>query len=243
MAEFIEETIELIWSPPRGVKRQHRDRKHPDNFQYYRQWGFTIYRTYYGPDSNRYWNMLLGALKQQTRLALGFYENNKHVKEDIDQSDVQRLKDLFCLNVREDASVLDGVDVQGIREFCQNEESDTDRSMADPLFHFVLLADEMVFKDIIQGEFVVKAVALNWEEGRTGCGWMRIPTGYLLQLWQTLMQLTYDTYKALPFEGPEQDLAAYVWPGELSIMCTGKASEVRPWHAHYSSQYPDRSGF
>ncbi|KAJ3535965.1 hypothetical protein NM208_g6915 [Fusarium decemcellulare] len=224
--------IDLVWLPPRGLKRQHRDRKHPDNAQYYRQWGFTIYRTYYGPDSEKHWNMLLGALKQQTRLAFGFYADD----EDTDQGDVQRLKELFHLDAREDVSLLDGLDDKGIREFCQTKEVDRERAMAENLYRFVLLADKAVLKDIAEGEFIVKAVALNWEDGRLGWGWMRIPTGYLLELWQTLMRWEDETYSTLRFKEPEQNLEEYIWPGDLAIEPTGACSEIRPVLAHYSSQ-------
>jgi hypothetical protein len=50
--------IESLWFLPPGVKTQYKGRKHPGNFQYYRRWGYVIYRTYYGPDSDKYWNML-----------------------------------------------------------------------------------------------------------------------------------------------------------------------------------------
>ncbi|KAF4989553.1 hypothetical protein FDECE_14672 [Fusarium decemcellulare] len=224
--------IGLVWSPPRGLKRQQGGRKHPDNAQYYRQWGFTIYRTYYGLDSDKYWNMLLGALKQQTSLALGFYED----EEDTDPGDVQRLRELFYLDAREDASLLDGLDDKGIRELCQSKEVDLKSAMAENLYDFVLLADKAVLKDIAEGEFIVKTVALNWEEGRLGWGWMRIPTGYLLELWETLMRWRHDTYRTVRFKGPEKDLERYVWPGDLAIEPTGECSEIRPATLHYSGQ-------
>ncbi|KAF4969336.1 hypothetical protein FSARC_3411 [Fusarium sarcochroum] len=236
MAGTIEEMIDLVWSPPRGVKRQHRDRKHPDNLQYYRQWEFTIYRTYYGPDSDKYWKMLLGALEQQTKLAFGCYQD----EEDTDQGDVQRLKGLFHLDTRENPLLLDGLDVRGIRKFCQSEKFDDKRVIAGHLFHFILLADEAVLKDISEREFIVKAVSLDWFEGHPGWGWMRIPTGYLLELWSLLMRRSYQTEGALCFNGPEQDLKDYVWPGDLALDDTGSCSEVRPF-LHYSGQSPDRT--
>ncbi|RSL94207.1 hypothetical protein CDV31_014409 [Fusarium ambrosium] len=240
-AHPVNKMIDLLWSPPRGVQRQHRSRKHPDNFQYYHQWGFPIYRTYYGPESDKHWNMLLGALKHQTRLAFGFFEDEEDVEEEVDQGDVQRLKELFHLDTREDASLLDGLDVRDIWALCQNEEVDKQRAMADRVFRFVLLADRSVFKDIERGEFIVKAISLDWREGFRGWGWMRIPTGYLLDLWQTLMLSSYHTERVLSFNGPEQDLEGYVWPGELSIEPTGVCSEVRRLCFHYSGQSPDRT--
>ncbi|KAJ4252458.1 hypothetical protein NW762_011059 [Fusarium torreyae] len=238
MAGAIEEMIDLVWSPGR-VKRKHRNRKHPDNFQYYRRWGFTIYRTYYGPDTDKYWNMLLYALEKQISLALGYYENNEDAEDDIDPSDLQRLNRLFCLDVRDNASVLDHLDVQGIKELWQREEPKNEGAMADNLYKFILLADESVLKDIANGEFIVKAIALHWVEGHSGWGWMRIPSGYLLELFQTLMRWEYETYKTLRFSGSEQDLKDHVWPGDMAIQPTGKASEIRPLLKHYSGQSLD----
>ncbi|KAF4952931.1 hypothetical protein FGADI_6364 [Fusarium gaditjirri] len=237
MKPFIEEMIEHIWSPPRGVQRQHNCRKHPDNLQYYRPWGFTLYRTYYSPESDRHWDMLLNSLNQQTLLAFGYFEG----KKDVDQSDVQLLKNLFHLDAREDASLLNGLDIRGVRELCRDEDLDNERVMAGYLYEFVLVADESVLKDIGNGESIVKAVSLGWSEGFPGWGWMRIPTSYLLELWMLLRLHSFGTESTLRFNGPEKDLDTYVWPGDVSLPGTGRFSEVRPLLFHYTGQRPDRT--
>ncbi|KAF4331799.1 hypothetical protein FBEOM_14430 [Fusarium beomiforme] len=192
------------------------DKRHPDNFPYYRQWGFTIYRTYYGPGSDQNWKMLLGALEQQTRLAFGVYEE----KEGADQGSLHRLKELFYLDTRDDESLLDGLDIPAIRQIHQGKN-----------------------QDIADGEFVVKAVSLHWTEGFPGRGWMRIPTGYLLELWQQLTTRMYDTEGTFSFDGEEEELDDYVWPGDMALDATGSCSEVRPSGFHYSGQTPDRSAY
>ncbi|KAJ4035267.1 hypothetical protein NW756_008513 [Fusarium oxysporum] len=227
----IEELIDHVWSPPRGVKRQQKSRHHPDNLQYYCQWGYTIYRTYYSPESDRYWNVLLNSLMQQTRLAFGCFED----QDDVDQRDVQLLKDLFHLDTREDASLLDGLDVRGVRELFQREGFEGKCAMADRLWNFVLVADESVLKDIASRESIVKAMSLGWYEGFSGWGWMRIPTSYLLDLWIFLSR-SGNTKSALGFMGPEKDLDTYVWPGDVSLEATGCFSEVRLLLFHYTGQ-------
>ncbi|KAI7762504.1 hypothetical protein LZL87_008850 [Fusarium oxysporum] len=227
----IEEMITMVWSPPRGIQRRYKSRQHPDNFQYYCQWGFTSYRTYYGPESDHYWNTLQRSLNQQTRLAFGYFEG----EQDVDQSDVQLLKSLFHLDAREDASQLDGLDIRGVRELCQCEDFDSKRTMADYRYNFVLVADESVLKDVANGESIVKAVSLGWYEGFSGWGWMRIPTSYLLDLWLFLSR-SGNTKSALGFVGPEKDLYTYVWPGDVSLEATGCFSEVRPLLFHYTGQ-------
>ncbi|KAM0084868.1 hypothetical protein ACKRZS_002889 [Fusarium odoratissimum] len=211
----IEELIDHVWSPPRGVKRQHKSRHHLDNLEYYCQWGYTIYRTYYGPESDSIW-----MLEDQ---------------DDVDQRDVQLLKDLFHLDTREDASLLDGLDVRGVRELFQREGLEGKRAMADRLWNFILVADESVLKDVASGESIVKAVSLGWYEGFSGWGWMRIPTSYLLDLWIFLSR-SGNTKSALGFMGPEKDLDTYVWPGDVSLEATGCFSEVRPLLFHYTGQ-------
>lgn len=244
MMATIEEMIDLLWSPPRGPKRIQMDRKLPENFKYYDKWGFAIYRTYYGPESAQKWKMLLGALRQQTLLAFGCYDKDID-DEDSDEEengvDVEILKKLFHLDPREDAARLDGLDVRGLRKVCQTEEF-SEPGMAARLYRFVLLADEAVIKDISNGEFIVKAVAYDWKERGENWGWMRVPTGYLLELWQTLMTLEYNTHRVLRFVGPEKELETYVWPGDLAIDPSGNWSEIRPRHRQYKAQHPDRSG-
>jgi hypothetical protein len=60
--------------------------------------------------------------------------------------------------------------------------------MADEWFQFSLLADQSVLQDIEKGVFVVKAVSLIWTEHdeHPGFGWMRVPTRYMVELWQQL---------------------------------------------------------
>ncbi|KAJ4252461.1 hypothetical protein NW762_011062 [Fusarium torreyae] len=84
--------------------------------QYYRKWGFTIYRTYYGNNEN--WQALLYSLRHQTKLAFGAFEND----EEIDQDVRQKLQKSFYLDVREDSSLLDVLDVRGLRQFCNAEK-------------------------------------------------------------------------------------------------------------------------
>ncbi|EXM21445.1 hypothetical protein FOTG_10685 [Fusarium oxysporum f. sp. vasinfectum 25433] len=87
---------------------------------------------------------------------------------------MRRVQELFYLDVREDPLLLEGLDVRGLREFCNAEK---------------LKETEVVQKGnskLRKGEFVVKTISLSWD-GYSGWGWMRIPTGYLLELWTFLV--------------------------------------------------------
>ncbi|KAM0084867.1 hypothetical protein ACKRZS_002888 [Fusarium odoratissimum] len=241
--------MSVVWQIPPGTNLAPGGRKNPDNFHHYRKWGFTILRTYYGEESDEHWQALLYSLRHQTKLAFGAFEDD----EETDQDDMRRVQELFYLDVREDPLLLDGLDVRGLREFCNAEKlRETEvvekgnsklrvstkphesRAMADYLFNFVLLVDEAVLKDIQKGKFVVKTISLSWD-GYSGWGWIRIPTGYLLELWTFLMWNKHRTESCLRFDGPEADLADSIWPGDMALLDTGRCSEIRRWE-YYSNQ-------
>ncbi|KAI8664676.1 hypothetical protein NCS56_00901300 [Fusarium sp. Ph1] len=90
MPDVIEQMIRQVWRTPRGTKLGPNGRKNPDNFHYYRKWGFTIYRTYYGKESEEHWQALLHALRHQTKLAFGAFEDD----EDTDQDDRRQVREL-----------------------------------------------------------------------------------------------------------------------------------------------------
>ncbi|KAF5624782.1 uncharacterized protein FTJAE_10128 [Fusarium tjaetaba] len=250
MSHIIKQMIDEVWSFPRGTKLEPGGRKNPDNFRHYRKWGFTIYRTCYGKESEKHWQALLYSLRHQTKLAFGAFED----EEETDQDDMRRVQELFHLDVRENPSNLDGLDVRRLRDFCNAEKlKETEvkastkyrvstrphggRAMANYVFKFVLLADEAVLTDIGKGEFVVKAISLSLD-GNSGWGWMRIPTGYLLELWIFLMWNKHRTESCLRCHGPEVDLEESIWPGDMALLDTGRCSEIRDW-PYYSGQKDD----
>ncbi|RBQ75506.1 hypothetical protein FVER14953_13770 [Fusarium verticillioides] len=256
MSDIIKDMIEKVWLFPRGTKLEPGGRKNPDNLHHlrHRNWGFSVYRTYYGKDSDKHWQALLYSLRHQTKLAFGAFED----EEEADQDDRRQVQELFHLDIRENPSCLDGLDVRGLRDFCNAEKlkeskvtgreegnikyrvstrPDEGRAMADDLFKFVLLADEAVLKDIGNGEFIVKTISLSWD-GYSGWGWMRIPTGYLLELWIFLMWNKHRTESCLRYHGPEADLEGSIWPGDMALLDTGRCSEIRDW-PYYSGQKDD----
>ena len=228
MSDIIEKTIQFTSRPRRETKSEPRGRKNPANAHFSRPWGYPIYRTYYGPGSDESWNELLHSLKQQTRLGLGAFEEE-------DQDDVQKLKELFHLNSYEDPATLEGLDVRGLRQFCKNHQFGISTAFSDCLFHFVLMADKSVLEDIKKGIFVVKAVSLSWDR-QPGWGWVRLPTGYLIELWQQLLRYRTDTENALHFHGREEDLDTYIWAGDLANDETGRCSQICDLRCHYGRE-------
>jgi hypothetical protein len=256
MAEYIGEMARNCQYCP---TRYRGGSKNPDNVYYPRKWGYTVYRTYYSKESDEAWEMLLYSLEHQTKLALGGFgeegvdEDDKHV----DPDDIQRLKNFLTIEGREDPSQFEGLDAQGVRDFWNAEELKLEQNvvqipgqrrrltsrpdeilaMADWVHRFVLLADEATLKDVANGEFVVKAVSLELPAANSWPGaWMRIPTGYLLDLWFKLCDWSWSTEKALSFRGSEEELHSWIWPGDDNRCAdTGEYSEIRGF-PHYNGQ-------
>lgn len=253
----VSDVMQLLWHPGRKdpqVRGKRLDRTLPENFKYYSHWGFTIYRTYYSPESDKYWDMLLDALKRQTHLAFGYLYDEHCYRDDIERykwssscyksqdeynADLKRIEKLFSLDLREDQSLLDGLTIRQLRKVCLQEQPKVEQSMAGRMFGYVLVADEFVLKDIARGEFVVKALAYNWEEGDNYWGWMRIGTGYLLEFWHELTMMIDSPLQSSCFYGPEDDLETYIWPGDDSAYPFSNCSEIRRG-LHYSAQRVSR---
>ncbi|KAH7205687.1 hypothetical protein BKA60DRAFT_684898 [Fusarium oxysporum] len=151
MASPLSEMLDYLWRPPRkepGVKSRALNRFDPENYHYYRNWGFTIYRTYYGKDSDKHWNTLLG-------------KQGPYKKEGRYISQLKLFKDLFRLFPREDPSLLNGLDIRGIQEVCVKEHDEAKKKTEGARFCFVLIADKAVLKGISQDQFFIKAVGYD----------------------------------------------------------------------------------
>ncbi|RBA22503.1 hypothetical protein FPRO05_00850 [Fusarium proliferatum] len=249
------EMIDELWHPPRWTGAP-VDRNLSEYANRYTHWGYTIYRTHYSPASDKQWEILLDCLRRQTRLALGYYmdedwndevlwQKASHLppicytkSEEEYKRDVKRLQDLFHLGTREDPS-FDGLTVRQIRQVCVDDPPEHEKTMAGYRFRYILLADKAVFESMEKGEFIIKVVAYDWEEEGENWGWMRIPTGYLLDFWHALLLREDYVHRVIPFEGPEEDLEHYVWPGGVNLDGTGAYSEVRQGN-HYEGQ---KNGF
>ncbi|KAF5228227.1 hypothetical protein FAUST_11252 [Fusarium austroamericanum] len=209
--------FDLLWKPPRGppgVKRRPLDKMLPENFKHFRNWGFKIYRTYYSAESDEQWNTLVNVLRHQTSLALGLLESEELREEDDewmkrcdgDKSKwadrVNLIRKLFHLFAREDASLLDGMDIVGVRE--------------------------AVLKDVANGRFVVKAIDYDWNPltSRGNPGWIQLFTGDLLALWGLLFAahlMDTNKYMELVDRNTEND----VWFANGFMPPFGDCSQVQ----------------
>lgn len=243
MSIRLSDMFDLIWKPPRGppiVKRRPLDKMLPENFKYFRNWGFTIYRTYYGAESDEHWNTLVTILRHQTSLGLGLLESEE-LREDDDEwikrcggdkfkwaDKVNIVRKLFRLFPREDASLLDGLNIVGVREVCAKEHDEATEKMAGAFFKFALVADEAVLKDIANCRFVVKAIDYDWDprNSRGSPGWIQLFTGDLLALWGVLFAaylMDTNKYMELVLWDREND----VWFANGFMAPFGDCSQVQ----------------
>ncbi|SPJ71140.1 uncharacterized protein FTOL_00868 [Fusarium torulosum] len=113
-------------------------------------WGFTVYRTYYGPGSDENWNTLLSKAKEEADKELMAYVIGG------DEETAEKLKPLFRLDARSDPALLDGL---SLAELCKVYK-DKMGGEPEPVHQFCvfLVAEEQVLNQIGQGNFIIKAV-------------------------------------------------------------------------------------
>ncbi|KAF4466399.1 hypothetical protein FALBO_6747 [Fusarium albosuccineum] len=178
--------------------------------QYLTNWGFTIYRTYYGPSSDENWNTLLATAKK---------EADEELLTCGDDNIAKKLQPLFRLDARSDASLLDGVGLRGLCKIYKDKIGGA--PMPTHETSVFLVADEHVLNQIGQGNFIVKAVdadepppedAFSNEGGKEMYwGWMRMQTRQLLELWGMLEICA--AYMCITWAVHNEDLDSMIWEG------------------------------
>ncbi|KAM6525191.1 Hypothetical protein NCS54_00812900 [Fusarium falciforme] len=112
-----------------------------------KNWGFTVYRTYYGPSNDENWDKLLTTAKREAM--------EEAMKWSDDESG-EKLKPLFRLDARSDASLLSGVDRRGLIQMYNNGVGGPPMPTRGP--RVFLYTDEEILNQVSQGTFNLKAV-------------------------------------------------------------------------------------
>lgn len=156
-------------------------------------WGFTIYRTYYGPGSDRQWDELIQAVTNSTKDAV------RATAESTDDPTITaKAEDLFQLDTRSDLAVLDGLTLEEVRQLYHDGAGGQPMNTANDPWRVFMLADEEVLTKPDLG--VVKCVAADYDAAacvprnphfgpQRYFGWLRMPSTHVLKLWVEL-----DTY-------------------------------------------------
>ena len=78
----------------------------------YSQWGYTLYRTAYGPGTDEQWAMLVETIRTAVRFSLECLQREAESKRDDEEAHAaQVLQGLFRLDPRSDYDTLQGKDM------------------------------------------------------------------------------------------------------------------------------------
>jgi hypothetical protein len=166
-----------------------------DDFAGRRHWGFTIYRTGYGPSSDQQWQRLLETIKAGAHE--GAFEAIESEKEDPeDDPEFQELWSLFRLDARSDPA-LAGLDMDQLRQLYNSSSGEGSQPMNTDfkLHRIFLLADDEVLSD--PAASIVKCVDVDYRAedhiprnpglgGQRYYGWMPMKAGCVADFWVEL---------------------------------------------------------
>jgi hypothetical protein len=150
-------------------------------------WGFTIYRTYYGPGSDRQWDELIQAVTNGTKNAV-----RETATSTDDPAIIAKAEELFKLDTRSNPAVLDGLALEKVRQLYHDgtggQPMNTDRGP----WRIFMLADTEVLANPDLG--MIKCVAADYDAAacvpknpRFGpqryFGWLRMSSNHVVKLW------------------------------------------------------------
>ncbi|KAM0424889.1 hypothetical protein ACHAPT_009945 [Fusarium lateritium] len=151
-------------------------------------WGFTIYRTYYGPSSDDNWNKLLATIKREVEEELMTCGNDEAT---------EKLKPLFRLDARSDLSLLSAFIFLFADEYVLNK-------VGEGVF---------IVKAVDGEEEPREEIPLREDDDDevTYWGWMRMETRQVLELWSMLEH--FRGYQCMTWTVYQADLYEEVWEG------------------------------
>ena len=163
-----------------------------DLSQYYINWGFTIYRTFYNAASDEHWNALISKIHAQVRDEVILLAGS-----DANNPTAQHFLSLFRLDIRDDAEVLNNLDMDATRHAYMDAVGGPPMHHDFPQLRYFFLADEQVLTSMNEGRPFVKFVQADYKDadyvprntrlgGQSYFGWMMMTTGGVVELWSML---------------------------------------------------------
>ncbi|USP76864.1 uncharacterized protein yc1106_04138 [Curvularia clavata] len=160
-----------------------------EEFVGHRNWGFTIYRTGYGPSSDQQWQQLLQTIQLGARK--GALDVTETTEED---PGFQQLWSLFRLDARSD-SALAGLGIDQLRDLYNSGEGGQPMNTDYKLHRIFLLADDEALSDPTAS--IIKCVDADYRAedyiprntrmgGQRYFGWMPMRAGSVAELWSRL---------------------------------------------------------
>ncbi|KAG6365720.1 hypothetical protein INS49_007331 [Diaporthe citri] len=191
------------------------------------KWGFTVYRTAYGGESERYWQAIIDDLNAQVP------DSVKELTSGQPEAQTQEIISLFRLDPQSNEKQMAGLTTQQMRETflqaCSNEqETRPMNALRPPMLgsHLFLLVDEEVVaaatseqndqlcvKCVDADYRAEEAVPRNTRVRQTWFGWMMMTTRSLAAF-RDHLYLKSELQHIAPYMLDESGLDAVVWDGE-----------------------------
>ncbi|KAL8291018.1 hypothetical protein RB597_005613 [Gaeumannomyces tritici] len=223
-----------LYSPPKGglpADAYERD-------EFWRNWGFTIYRTAYGgggdggKQSDQRWQTLLAKIREQAEDETRMHTDERLGATADAERAADRLRALFRLDAHSDAALLDGVSDDRLRELYRAGEP-LGEDGKPPVMHdgvpkrrHFLVADAQVLEDAGNGRFWARCIQADYEPedyvsrnprwfiGQYYFGWMQMTTRSILELWSDLG--TRDLDQIAPRSSDPERKDAVLYDGQLT---------------------------
>ncbi|KAH6613023.1 hypothetical protein C7974DRAFT_444495 [Boeremia exigua] len=182
MSILVHKMLEKLYEFPDRVLQPDEDRD-----QFLVPWGFTIYRTFYGPGSDDQWSKLLQTITTGTKYRLSIMDGGE------DTVVTTKLLELLHLDARSDPTLLDGLTLEDVRKVYINGTGGQPMNVANDPWRVFFLADAQVLQDPELGLLKVVAAEYDPDAGyrhpQKFFGWITMPSATVVDLWDEL-----DTY-------------------------------------------------
>lgn len=198
-----------------GLLRLPDDQTFPpdaDLSPFYTNWGFSVYRTAYGPSSDRQWQTLVDKIRAQAvaevKLHSGPDQEHSGDRDDGGDQSALQLLSLFRLDLHSDPATLKDADMDRVRQIYRDAvEGVPMHADRQSCFRLFLLVDDEVLAGAANGESWIKCVQVDYDAadyvprntrvgGQRYFGWMKMTTRSLLDLWSSLQ--SWDLQRIAP---------------------------------------------
>jgi len=150
-------------------------------------WGFTTYRTYYGPGSEQQWYRLLQNMTNAAK-----HELSQNCDPNDDPNTISKLEDLFSLDPRSDPETLNGLTLDEVRQVYKDKTGGKPISADLNIYSCFIVADAEVLKDnelrfikLAESDYdpTVQIPSHSRIGPRRYFGWIRMSSLRLLSIW------------------------------------------------------------
>lgn len=199
----------------------------------YGEWGFTIYRTAYGPRTDTYWEALLQTIRGNLRASITQYyegiDRDEPVSEDEKEAG-KLLLNLFRLDERSGLNLKDK-SLDDLRDSYHKEPfrwrkfyDDPHNPKDEPWPCIFFVADDEVLKRVEAGTYIFKCVDMDFYHReykphprvpQSYWGWMPITPLAVLPLWQEYNDGGFELELVAPAARFEHSIRTWTDPDSM----------------------------